>query len=126
MDLSDYEEWLFGDEMGQRSLARIMAKLKREGYNYRPWQISIGASVCSLDNYNNTNLIETRHSIERMPISKIIAKMPEDTEGIQKVVETIKNAENFVASKNQDHTFYYLAGAGILASAIPLLFRNRG
>jgi superfamily II DNA helicase RecQ len=127
MDLSDYEEWLFGDEMGQRSLALIIAKLKREGYTYRPWQVSIGAAVCSLDNYNNTELIETRHTIERMPISKIISKMPEDTDGIKKVVETLKNAESFVSSKNvDDKNMYYLAGAGIVASIIPILLRNRG
>ena len=45
MDLSDYEEWLFDDEMGKRSLARIIAKTKAQGYDYKPWQISIALNV---------------------------------------------------------------------------------
>ena len=82
----------------------------------------------SITNYSdNTELVETRHIIERMPISKIVAKMPEDTDGIKKVVETLKNAESFVSSKQTtDKNMYYLAGAGIVASIIPILLRNRG
>tara|TARA_R110000851_G_scaffold44292_2_gene109030 strand:+ start:2822 stop:3628 length:807 start_codon:yes stop_codon:yes gene_type:complete len=127
MDFSDYEEWLFGDELGQRTLARIMTKLKREEYHHRPWQVSIAAAACSKDNYNNTSLIESRHIIERMPISKIMAHIPNDIEGIQEVVQTLKRAETFIANKNtkMDKGLIYIVGASMIASLIPLTLRNR-
>ena len=127
MDFSDYEEWLFGDELGQRSLARIIAKLKREEYHHRPWQVSIAAAACSKNNYNNTSLIESRHIIERMPISKIMEHIPNDIEGIQEVVQTLKQAETFIAKTNTnlDKGLIYIVGASLLASLIPLTLKNR-
>ena len=97
MDLSDYEDWLFGDEMGQRTLARIMAKLQSHGYDYKPWQVSIGAAAWSKENYNDTDLVDTRHIVERVKIANLLDYIPVNTDGIQQVIESVKRAETLVA-----------------------------
>ena len=94
MELSDYEDWLFGDEMGHRTLAVLMSKLKTAGYNdYKPWQVSLAAASYSKTNYNQTDLLQTRHIVERIPIARIIENMPSDMGGVKDIVATVKRAE---------------------------------
>lgn len=124
LDLSDYEDWLFGDEMGQRSLARIITKLKREGYDYKPWQISIAASAWSKDNYHDTKLMETRHLAERVKIAEIINYIPESGEQIREVIASVKRAEEFMAPPEPAKPNYtqILTIAGLTAVAVSIPF----
>lgn len=129
LDLSDYEDWLFGDEMGERTLARIMAKLKAEGYEYKPWQVSIGAAAWSKDNYNDTSLIDTRHIVERVKIANLINYIPVNTDGIQQVIASTKRAESIYAPvNNSPYKKELLIPLGILAGlslSIPIFLRRR-
>ena len=128
MDLSDYEDWLFGDEMGQRSLARIMAKLQAEGYNYKPWQVSIGAAAWSKENYNDTDLVDTRHIAERVKIAEVLNFVPTDTDGIQQVIASVKRAEEVMAANDiQASNFPWLiiGGTSLVAVLIPLVLSRR-
>lgn len=124
LDLSDYEDWLFGDEMGQRSLARIITKLKREGYDYKPWQISIAATAWSKDNYHDTKLMETRHLAERVKIADIIKYIPESGEQIREVIASVKRAEQLMAPPEPAKPNYtqWLTIAGLSAVAISIPF----
>ena len=58
---------------------------------------------------------------------KIMAHIPNDIEGIQEVVQTLKRAETFIANKNtkMDKGLIYIVGASMIASLIPLTLRNR-
>jgi len=127
MDLSDYEDWLFGDEMGQRTLARIMAKLQSHGYTYKPWQDSIGAAAWSKENYNDTDLVDTRHIVERIKIADLLEYIPVNTDGIQQVIESVKRAETFMAPEVSDsnNVLIPLIGLAGLAVAIPLWLTRR-
>ncbi len=127
MDLSDYEDWLFGDEMGQRTLARILAKLKSHGYEYKPWQVSIGAAAWSKENYHDTDLVDTRHIVERVKIADLLDYIPINTDGIQQVIESVKRAETFMAPQYSEpkNVLVPLLGLAGLAIAIPL-WLNRG
>lgn len=130
MDLSDYEEWLFDDAVGKRSLSRILAKFKSQGYDYKPWQISIGASAWSKDNYNNTSLEDTRYLVERAKIQNIVDYIPEDPDGIDKVITTLKQAEekyNFAtATKNERKMpVAVLTGIAGVSVLLPYLLRNK-
>lgn len=127
MDLSDYEDWLFGDEMGQRTLARIMAKLKSHGYEHKPWQVSIGAAAWSKENYHDTDLVDTRHIVERVKIADLLDYIPINTDGIQQVIESVKRAETFMAPQYSEpkNILVPLLGLAGLAIAIPL-WLNRG
>jgi hypothetical protein len=131
MELSDYENWLFGDEMGHRSLAVLMAKLKTAGYeNYKPWQVSLAASSYSKSNYNQTDLVQTRHALERTPIARIIEHIPADMGGVKELVATVKRAElEFEMTqpkKANNNTIYAVAGLGLVSAIIPLLLNKRG
>jgi len=129
LDLSDYEEWLFGDEIGQISLARLMTKVKREGYNYKPWQISIGATAWSMENYHNTELVETRHIVERMPIKELIDHIPESTQDIIHVINSVKRAEESIApvesSGMGNKPLLILVGVSGVAALLPILLSRR-
>ena len=131
MELSDYENWLFGDEMGHRSLAVLMAKLKTSGYdNYKPWQVSLAASSYSKSNYNQTDLVQTRHVLERTPIARIIEHIPADMGGVKELVATVKRAELEYDMKQpkkaNNNTIYTVAGLGIISAIIPLFLSKRG
>ena len=128
LDLSDYEDWLFGDEMGQRSLSRVITKLKREGYDYKPWQVSIAAAAWSKDNYNDTSLSETRHLVERVQISALSDYIPQGAENIREVIASVKRAEElFEAERPQKKSIPWIMIGGVSAVAliIPLLLRRR-
>jgi hypothetical protein len=129
LDLSDYEEWLFGDEMGQITLARLMTKVKREGYDYKPWQISIGASAWSLENYHNTNIGETRHFVERMPIKSLLDFIPANTQDIIQVINSVKRAEETMTPNDDGgmgvKPLFILAGITGVVALIPVLLGRR-
>lgn len=129
LDLSDYEEWLFGDEMGQITLARLLTKVKREGYDFKPWQVSIGASAWSLENFHNTGLVETRHIVERMPIKDLLDHLPETTQDIVHVINSVKRAEESIApvesSGMGNKPLLILAGITGVAALLPILLSRR-
>ena len=126
MDFSDYEEWLFDDEIGHKSLAKIMTKLKREGYDYKPWQVSIGAAAWSQANYNNTDLSKTRYLVERVKINDLVEYIPANTDGIKTVIDSIKRAEDIMGVKhNTNQHWGLLAGIAGLSLTIPLLLKRR-
>jgi hypothetical protein len=131
MELSDYESWLFGDEMGHRTLAVILSKLKTAGYNeYKPWQVSLAAASYSKTNYNHTDLMKTRHILERIPIAKIIENIPQDMEGIKNIVTSIKMAETELIEsqpkKLNRGVIYTIAGISAISVIIPILIsKNR-
>ena len=128
LDLSDYEDWLFGDEMGKRTLSRIITKLKREGYDYKPWQISIAAAAWSKDNYHDTNLSDTRHLAERVQIAALADYIPQGAENIQEVIASVRRAEEiFEATVPQKTTIPWIMVGGVsaLAIAIPFILRRR-
>jgi hypothetical protein len=131
LELSDYENWLFGDEMGHRSLAVLMAKLKTAGYDdYKPWQVSLAASSHSKANYNQTDLLQTRHALERTPIARIIEHIPRDMNGIKELVATVKRAEMqyemSTPKKTGNNVIYAVAGIGFVSAIIPLFLSRRG
>jgi hypothetical protein len=131
MELSDYENWLFGDEMGHRSLAVLMSKLKTAGYNnYKPWQVSLAAASYSKSNYNKTDLVQTRHALERTPIARIIENIPADMGGVKDLVATVKRAEAEYEMKQpkkaNNKIIYAVAGIGAVSAIIPLLLNKRG
>lgn len=128
LDLSDYEDWLFGDEMGQRTLSRIITKLKREGYDYKPWQVSIAAAAWSKDNYNDTTLSDTRHLVERVQISALGDYIPQGAENIQEVIASVRRAEEIFAAAAPQKTiipWVMIGGVSALAIAIPFILRRR-
>ena len=129
LDLSDYEEWLFGDDMGQITLARLLTKVKREGYNYKPWQVSIGASAWSLDNYHSTGLVETRHIVERMKIKNLLDHIPENTQDIVQVINSVKRAEESIAHDDRSgiggKPLLILVGVTGVAALLPILLSRR-
>jgi len=129
MDLSDYEEWLFDDELGRRSLSRILAKFKAQGYDYKPWQISIGASAWSKDNFNNTSLEDTRYLVERAKIQNIVDYIPESPDGIDKVITTLKQAEgkleSLTSKEKKELPIAMLGGIAGLSVLVPYLMRKR-
>lgn len=130
MDLSDYEEWLFDDEMGKRCLARIIAKTKAQGYDYKPWQISIAAAAWSKDNYNQTSLEDTRYIVERVRIKELINYIPVSPDNISSVIDSIKRAEeirnknNPVVEKDNKH-WMIIGGIAGVSVLIPYLFKKR-
>ena len=129
MDLSDYEEWLFDDDMGRRCLARIVAKVKSQGYDYKPWQISIGASAWSKENYNNTSLEDTRYLVERVKISDLIDYIPYSPDSLKTVIDTIKRAEEVrgISTKSESKVplWAILGGVAGVSTIIPYLMKKR-
>jgi len=131
MELSDYENWLFGDEMGHRTLAVLMAKLKTSGYDkHKPWQVSLASASYSKANYNQTDLVQTRHSLERTPIARILEHIPVDMGGVKELVATVKRAEleyeMTQPQKTNNNVIYAVAGIGFVSAIIPLFLSRRG
>ena len=128
LDLSDYEDWLFGDEMGQRCLSRILTKLKREGFEYKPWQVSIAAAAWSKDNYSDTNLSDTRHVVERVKISELSNYIPQNADSIREVIASVKRAEDIINVQNRkgsNYKWWLVGGFTVVAASIPYLWRRR-
>ncbi len=128
MDLSDYEEWLFDDELGRRTLARIIAKMKAQGYDYKAWQVSIAASAWSKDNYNNTSLTDTRYLVERVKPNELNQYIPENPDGIVSVIDSIKRAEEIrgIRSPTKDTKHWaVIGGIAGLSVVIPYLIKRK-
>lgn len=129
MDLSDYEEWLFDDELGRRTLARIVAKMKAQGYDYKPWQISIGAAAWSKENYTQTSLEDTRYLVERVKPTTLSDYVPMNPDGIKQVIDSVKRAEEiigFSATPETERSHWpVLGGIAGISVLIPLLMRRR-
>tara|TARA_R110001632_G_scaffold133128_1_gene247651 strand:- start:2121 stop:2900 length:780 start_codon:yes stop_codon:yes gene_type:complete len=129
MDLSDYEEWLFDDEMGRRTLARVIAKLKSQGYDYKPWQISIGAAAWSKENYRNTSLEDTRYLVERAKPNDLNSYIPESADGISTVIDSIKRAEEIrginTTSKSSKKHWPVIGGIAGISIIIPYLMKRK-
>ena len=129
MDLSDYEEWLFDDDLGSRCLARIIAKMQAQGYSYKPWQISIGAAAWSKDGYLNTSLQDTRYLVERVKSNELIQFIPESADGISTVIDSIKRAEEIrgigiKSSSNKKH-WPIIGGIAGISIIIPYLMKRK-
>ena len=129
MDLSDYEEWLFDDEMGNRSLARVIAKLKSQGYDYKPWQVSIGAAAWSKENYRNTSLEDTRYLVERAKPNELNSFIPESADGISTVIDSIKRAEEIrginTTKKPSKKHWPVIGGIAGISIIIPYLINRK-
>ena len=129
MDLSDYEEWLFDDEMGNRTLARVIAKLKSQGYDYKPWQISIGAAAWSKENYRNTSLEDTRYLVERAKPNELNSFIPESADGISTVIDSIKRAEEIrginTTTKSSKKHWPVIGGIAGISIIIPYLMKRK-
>ena len=129
LGFSDFEEWLFGDELGERCLTRILVKVRREGFDFKPWQLSIGATAWMMDNYTNTTLSQTRHILERSPIAEFINRIPENGIEVGKLINNIRAAEETIEVINNsspiptDNSFsnipMYIIGA--ISFSLPFL-----
>jgi|TARA_R110000824_G_scaffold197933_1_gene381851 hypothetical protein len=129
MDLSDYEEWLFDDEMGRRSIARIVAKMQSQGYEYKPWQVSIGAAAWSKDRYTNTSLEDTRYLVERLQPNVLVQYIPESVDNITSVIDSIKRAEEIrginIPSKSSKGHWPVIGGIAGISILIPYLMKRK-
>jgi hypothetical protein len=90
----------------------------------------LAASSYSKSNYNQTDLVQTRHALERTPIARIIEHIPADMGGVKELVATVKRAElEFEMTqpkKANNNTIYAVAGLGLVSAIIPLLLNKRG
>jgi len=129
LDFVDFEDLLFGDELGNRSLTRIFMKIKREGYDIPSWRISLAATAWAMDNYANTNLPETRHIVERAPISQILERVPKNTlehkELTQKMLAESKLERIDDSPKRFKKEYVYMGVIGGISVMLPILM-NKG
>jgi len=129
LDFPDFENWIFGDELGERSLMRIVMKIKREGYDIPIWKISLAATAWAMDNYSNTNLSETRHVLERAPISEILKRVPENNLEIKELIQKFHSESQL---EMMDHSpkrfkkeYMYMGVIGGISLMLPILM-NKG
>ena len=54
------------------------------------------------ENYNDTDLVDTRHIVERIKIADLLDYIPVNTDGIQQVIESVKRAETFMSPEVSD------------------------
>jgi len=129
LDFPDFENWLFGDELGERSLMRIIMKIKREGYDIPTWKISLAATAWAMDNFANTNLNETRHILERAPISQIIKRVPENNDDVKKIIHQLSaesQSEDIGSSRKRlKKEYIYMGLLGGISIMLPILM-NKG
>ena len=130
LDFPDFENLLFGDELGRQSLARVFMKIRREGYDLEQWQVSLAATAWAMDNYSNTNPFETRHMVERAPISQILSRVPEsNNEDIKKLFNRLSaesQSENLEPSrKGVKKEYIYMGLLGGISIMLPILM-NKG
>lgn len=129
LDFPDFENWLFGDELGERSLMRIIMKIRREGYDIPTWKISLAATAWAMDNYANTNLSETRHIVERSPISQILDRVPKNNLEVKKLMQKFHSESQM---EKIDHSpsrfkkeYVYMGVIGGISLMLPILM-NKG
>ena len=129
LDFSDFENWIFGDDLGERSLMRIIMKIKREGYDIPTWKISLAATAWAMDNYANTNISETRHIVERAPISQILQRVPENNSDIKNLMNKMAAESEEQQMRNQPSRFkkeyVYMGVLGGISLMLPILM-NKG
>jgi len=130
LDFADFQNLLFGDELGERSLMIIYMKIKREGYDLQPIQVSLAATAWAMDHYANTTLPQTRHVVERAPISQILERVPKNTnEDIKKLYNRLSaesNSENLEPSrKGFKKEYVYMGVIGGISLMLPILM-NKG
>ncbi len=129
LDFPDFENWLFGDELGERSLMRIIMKIKREGYDIPTWKISLAATAWAMDNYSNTNISETRHIVERSPISQILERIPQNNSDVKALIHKMaEETELHTLRKPQSRfkkEYLYMGVIGGISLMLPILM-NKG
>ncbi len=129
LDFPDFENWIFGDELGERSLMRIVMKIKREGYDIPTWKISLAATAWAMDNYSNTTLSETRHIVERAPISQILERVPENNLEIKELIQKFHSESQMEmidqSPKRFKKEYVYMGVIGGISLMLPILM-NKG
>ncbi len=129
LDFPDFENWIFGDELGERSLMRIVMKIKREGYDIPTWKISLAATAWAMDNYANTNLSETRHIVERSPISQILERVPENNLEVKELIKKFHSESQLEmidhSPKRFKREYVYMGVIGGISLMLPILM-NKG
>ena len=130
LDFPDFENMLFGDELGKQSLMRVFMKIRREGYDLEQWQVSLAATAWAMDNFSNTNVFETRHMVERAPISQILSRVPEsNNEDIKKLFNRLSaesESKNLEPSrKGVKKEYIYMGLLGGISIMLPILM-NKG
>ena len=128
LDFADFENWLFGDELGEQCLMRIVMKMRREGYDIPTWKISLAATAWAMDNYANTNLVETRHILERSPLSQIVEGIPQSNTDIKKLIHYMGAEESKDNSLNNEKRlkkeYIYMGIIGGISLLIPILMNK--
>ena len=129
LDFADFQNLLFGDELGKRSLMIIFMKIRREGYDLKEWQVSLAATAWAMDNYSNTNISETRHIVERAPIFQILSRVPENNEDVKKIINTFSAESELIQSntskKGLKKEYIYMGLLGGISVMLPILM-NKG
>jgi hypothetical protein len=111
----ELESKLFEGENGKKTLARIITRMRVEGYDEDAWKVIIGLSAFAYKNYNckNISIQEQLRMLESAPLRDITKYIPGDIDGL--VNNVIHSENNFSASHKTDKDAYKIMALGLTA-----------
>jgi len=91
-NFSDLESQLFSGGEGQKTLARIITRMRIEGYDEDAWKVVIGLTAYAYKNYNckGMSIMQQLQMLESAPLREITQYVPGDIGGL---VESVLQAD---------------------------------
>ena len=83
-NFSELEAHLFESEEGKKTLARIITRMRIEGYDEEAWKVVIGLTAFAYKNFNckGINISQQLKMLESAPLRDITQFIPGDTNGL--------------------------------------------
>ncbi len=125
---SELEKALFSEHEGQKTLARIITRMRVEGYDEEGWKVMIGLTAFAYKYYNckGIPIHEQLRMLENAPLREVTQYMAGD---ISKLTEQVMNAESLKPSinnkgENKDKDAYKMIALAL--TALGFAYATRG
>lgn len=126
-NFSELESHLFDGTEGQKTLARIITRMRIEGYDEDAWKVMIGLTAYAYKNYNckGMTIMQQLQMLESAPLREITQYIPGDIGGL---VNTVLQSDtlNLKASESgvQNKEMYKLLALAMTAVAFSFATRR--
>lgn len=126
-NFSELENRLFMGSEGQKTLARIITRMRVEGYDEEAWKVIIGLTAFAYKNFNckNIPISQQLKMLESAPLREITQFVPGDISGL---VNNVLNSETIPhgleKDKKQTMDAYKIMALGITALAFSYATRR--
>lgn len=126
----ELEQELFADSEGSKTVARVLTRMRLEGYEEEAWKVVMGLTAFAYKNFNcrGYSVEQMRKEINNAPLREITEYIPGNIEELTQQIQTsdvvMMGSENKKGSKNMND-LYTMGGLVALTLAFAFVSRRK-